>query len=116
MIHWALILLAAAANVVLNLCLRQAARSYAPGQSLAGPLLSPWAWLSVLSAVVLVGSFMVAIRSFSLSLTYTAITAIVMVSLTLIGVLLQHETVNLGRALGLGLIIAGLVISALATT
>lgn len=116
MMHWALILLAASANVVLTLCLRQAARSYAPGGPLAGPLLSPWAWLSVLSAAVLLGTFMVAIRSFSLSLTYTAITAIVMVSLTLIGVVLQHETVNLGRALGLGLIVTGLVVSALATT
>jgi multidrug transporter EmrE-like cation transporter len=117
--HWTLILIAAMANVVLNLSLRQTARSYMPGslgETLASVLLSPWAWLSVLSGAILVGTFAVAIRSFSLSLTYTAITAIAMVSLTLIGALLQYETVNLGRAVGLTLIVTGLVISALATT
>lgn len=114
--HWALILLAAAANVVLNLSLRQTARSQfsgLPREILAGVLLSPWAWLSVLSGMVLVGAFMAAIRSFSLSLAYTSITAIAMVTLTLIGAFLQYETVSLGRAVGLALIVTGLVVSAI---
>lgn len=119
MTHWILILIAAAANVVLNLCLRQAARAFVPGsprEMLAGLLLSPWPWLSVLSGLLLVGTFAVAIRSFPLSLTYTAITAIAMVALTLVGMLLQYETVTFGRAVGLMLIVTGLVVSAMATT
>lgn len=116
--HWLLILIAAAANVVLNLSLRQTARSFSGGPlgaMLKSVLLSPWTWVSVASGILLVGAFIIAIRSFSLSLTYTAITAIAMVCLTLIGVVLEYESVNLGRAVGLVLIIAGLIVSAWAT-
>ena len=118
MTHWTLILIAAASNVVLNLSLRKLARAAVPGSPVdmvAAFLLSPWAWVSLVSGLTLVGAFALAIRSFSLSLTYTAITAIAMVALTLIGVALNYETVNAARALGLALIITGLVISAWAT-
>lgn len=119
MTHWILILMAAAANVVLNLSLRQTARAFTPGlprEMLASVLLSPWVWLSVLSGTILIGAFVTAIRSFPLSLTYTAITATAMVALTLVGVLMEYETVNFGRAVGLALIVTGLVVSAMATT
>lgn len=115
MTHWILIFVAAVANVALNLSLRETARSmnFASMRDLAvATITSPWAWTAGISAVVLVAAFMAAIRSFSLSLTYTAVTAIAMVALTLIGVAMQFETVNAGRALGLALIVAGLVVTA----
>ena len=118
MTHWILILTAAASNVVLNLSLRQMARGIEPGAApamVASVLLSPWFWLSGVSGVLLVGTFALAIRSFSLSLTYTAITAIAMVALTVIGVAAGYETVSTGRALGLALIVTGLLVSAWAT-
>ena len=65
--------------------------------------------------MLLVGSFMVAIRTFSLSLTYTAITALAMVVLTGIGMALQQDEMTIGRGLGLLLIISGLIVTAWAT-
>ncbi len=115
MTHWTLILVAAGANVVLNLCLKRGGQ----GLDASGPaalawsvLASPWMWLAGLSAVALLGAFVAAIRLYSLSLTYTAVTALAMVSLTVIGALFQGETVGAARAAGLGLIVAGLAVTA----
>jgi multidrug transporter EmrE-like cation transporter len=113
--HWTLILLAAAANVVLNHSLRQTSRGADLSSlraGLASVFLSPWALLAVVSGTILVGAFMVAIRYYPLSLTYTAVTALAMVALTTLGVVLQQEQASLGRVVGLALIIAGLVVTA----
>jgi len=117
MTHWMLIIIAASANIVLNLCLRQTGRAISTdslGSIIWGLITTPWAWLSVLSAGVLLTAFVAAIRVHSLSLTYAAVTAIAMVGLTIVGVLLQFETVNSMRVAGLGLIVAGILVSAFA--
>lgn len=108
-------MIAAGANVVLNLCLKQGGR----GLNTAGLrelffsiLLSPWMWAAVLSAMVLLSAFVAAVRVHSLSLTYTAVTALAMVTLTAIGMGLQQEPFSLGRLVGLTLIIAGLTVTA----
>lgn len=115
MSHWTLIAIAAAANVALNLFLRKGGQ----GLDVSGArslvvslLLSPWMWCAVLSAVVLLTAFVAAVREYSLSLTYTAVTAMAMVALTVVGALVHHEQVSLMRVAGLGLIVAGLVVTA----
>lgn len=115
--HWALILIAAAANVALNLCLKQGGRGLDTSGLLAlvrSLALSPWIWLACLSAAVLLTAFVAAIRVYSLSLTYTAVTALAMVALTAIGVALQQEQITLLRGLGLAFIVGGLVLTAAA--
>lgn len=117
MTHWLLILIAAVSNVALNLCLKKGGAGLnvsSPWALLLSILTSGWMWLAVLSAGVLLTAFVAAIRQYSLSLTYTAVTALAMVMLTVIGVLLQQESVNTARVTGLGLIIAGLAITAFA--
>ena len=119
LLHWTLILVAAASNVILNLSLKALAKGIVPGPPLGmiwAFVVSPWTWLSAVSGTLLVGAFALAIRSFSLSLTYTAITAIAMVALTLIGVMTQTETLGMGRAVGLAMIVSGLLVTAWATT
>jgi multidrug transporter EmrE-like cation transporter len=115
--HWSLILIAAAANVALNLCLKQGGRGLDTSGLLAlvrSLALSPWIWLACLSAAVLLTAFVAAIRVYSLSLTYTAVTAIAMVALTAIGVALQQEQITLLRGLGLAFIVGGLLLTAAA--
>lgn len=117
MTHWILILIAAGANILLNLCLRQTGRSISTeslGSIITGLILSPWAWASCLCAGVLLTAFVAAIRVYSLSLTYAAVTAIAMVGLTAVSVALQIETINLARVLGLALIVSGILVSAYA--
>ena len=115
MSHWTLIFIATAANVALNLLLRQGGKGLdtsSPRELLVSIVLSPWMWLAGVSAVVLLTAFVAAIRVYSLSLTYTAVTAMAMVALTALGVLLQYETVSAMRIAGLGLIVAGLIVMA----
>ncbi len=114
--HWTLILIAAGANVILNLCLKQGGRGLDTsgiGTLVASILLSPWMWAAVGSAAVLLSAFIAAVRIYSLSLTYTAVTALAMVCLTVIGVVLHQEVASPGRIVGLALIIAGLIVMAL---
>lgn len=115
--HWLLIFIAAGANVALNLCLKkggQGLETGSLGRLIVSILSSGWMWLAVISAVVLLSAFVAAIRVYSLSLTYTAVTALAMVSLTVIGALFQHEVITMTRMAGLGLIVAGLVVTAMA--
>lgn len=119
MTHWTLIFVAAGANVFLNLALKRAGQGLDTGSGL-GPLVisiftSGWMWLAGISAVVLLSAFVAAIRVYSLSMTYTAVTAIAMVALTLIGVAFQNEQISLLRGLGLATIVAGLVLTAMGT-
>lgn len=117
MTHWILIFVAAGSNVALNLFLKKGGQGLdASGPlALAGSILSSvWMWCAVASAVVLLSAFVSAIRLYSLSLTYTAVTALAMIALTIIGALFQQETMTLARVAGLGLIVAGLVVSAFA--
>lgn len=115
--HWLLIFIAAGSNVALNLFLKKGGQGL--DTSGLGPLVlsimrSGWMWLAVISAVALLSAFVAAIRIYSLSLTYTAVTALAMVTLTVIGAMFQQEVVNMTRIAGLGLIVAGLVVTALA--
>ncbi|MDB6177152.1 hypothetical protein PAF17_06480 [Paracoccus sp. Z330] len=115
--HWVLIFVAAGSNVALNLFLKKGGQ----GLDTSGmfPLIlsilkSGWMWLAVISAVALLTAFVSAIRVYSLSMTYTAVTAVAMVTLTMIGALFQQEVIGLTRVAGLGLIVAGLVVTAMA--
>ena len=115
MTHWSLILIAAAANVALNLFLQKGGRTLdlsGVRPLLASLLLSLWMWSAVLSAIILLTAFIAAVRDHSLSLTYTAVTALAMVSLTALGMTFQGEQFSLLRVAGLGLIVAGLILSA----
>lgn len=115
--HWLLIFIAAGSNVALNLLLKKGGQGL--DTSGLGPLVlsilkSGWMWLAVISAVALLSAFVAAIRIYSLSLTYTAVTALAMVTLTIIGAMFQHEAIGLTRVAGLGLIVAGLAVTAMA--
>ncbi|WP_199259549.1 hypothetical protein [Paracoccus binzhouensis] len=116
--HWTLIVTAAGANVALNLLLKKGGQhldTSTIGALVLSILGSTWMWMAVISAVLLLTAFVAAIRLYSLSLTYTAVTALAMVSLTVIDALVQQETLGVGRSLGLGLIVSGLLVTAFAT-
>ncbi|MDO5647461.1 hypothetical protein [Paracoccus sp. (in: a-proteobacteria)] len=113
--HWLLIVIAASSNVALNLFLKKAGQGLDTSGARAliwSIVTSGWMWLAVISAVALLSAFVAAIRVYSLSLTYTAVTALAMVTLTIIGALFQHEAISLARMAGLGLIVAGLLVTA----
>lgn len=115
--HWALILTAAGANVALNLFLKKGGQlidTSSPKAFILSILSSGWIWLAVFSGGLLLAAFVTAIRSYSLSLTYTAITAIAMVTLTVIDSFILQETMSSLRVAGLTLIVAGLLLTSAA--
>lgn len=119
MTQWLLIFIAASSNVALNLFLKKGGQGLdvsSPKQIALSILTSGWMWLAVLSAVTLLTAFVAAIRLYSLSLTYTAVTSLAMIALTVIGAIFHGEAVGMTRTIGLSLIIAGLMLSALATS
>ncbi|MCQ0970162.1 hypothetical protein MLD63_06985 [Paracoccus sp. TK19116] len=117
--HWVLIFIAAGSNVALNLFLKKGGQELdtsGPRALVLSILSSGWIWLAVISGGLLLTAFVTAIRSYSLSLTYTAITAIAMVTLTIIDSLFLQETVNGVHIAGLTLIVLGLIVTSMATS
>jgi multidrug transporter EmrE-like cation transporter len=115
---WVLIVIAAASNVVLNHSLRLISRGVdlSSSRSMVSTLfVSPFVLVAFFSGALLVGSFMIAIRHYSLSLTYTAVTALAMVSLTVLDIAVQNEALSIVRIVGLTLIVIGLICTAVAS-
>lgn len=115
--HLFLVLIAATANVFLNLFLQKGGKGLNTSSIkdiIISILLSPWMWAAVLSAFILLSAFVAAVRVHSLSLTYTAVTALAMVALTTIGFVFHQEPYSHMRVFGLILILVGLVLSAVA--
>lgn len=115
MTQWILILVASSANIVLNMFLRQLGRSLdltSYRGAAVSIIASPWLWLSILSGFVLVFSFIAAIRSNPLSITYAAVSAIAMAGLTLLGLILQTEALTAAKVVGIALMLVGVLVSA----
>lgn len=105
--YWSALLFAVCANICTNVSFKLAV------QQLTGPfdirvfLVSPWAWAGLISGLLLLSSFTVAIRGIELSIAYPAVTGLAMVGILVIGYFLFSETLNLQKVAGIGLVIAG---------
>lgn len=110
-----LILLAATANVILNLCLKALGQALhlgaGPWRLVGSAVMSPWFWLAGISGLALIGLFMAAIRQGSVAVTYIGVTALAMIGLTLAAALLHGDVPSLTRMAGLGLVLAGLALT-----
>ena len=109
---WILLTIAILANASTNICLRAAARSVETKTPLGIAqelLLSPMAWLGVISGFVLLGTYMAAIRQLPLSVSYAIVTIMSMVVLIVWGGFTGTEALNVKRFIGMGLVILGTV-------
>ncbi len=116
---WFFIILAIAANVSANLCLKIAARSLETTSfpSVAtGLLTSVWAWAGGVSCIVLLASYVIAIRTLPLSVSYAMVTIISLSIITIWGGFLGDESFSLLRAGGIVLISAGTLLLVLSTS
>lgn len=108
---WFFVLGAIAANISLNICLKIVSTLIGPNVvplTLLGRVLShPAFWLAGISGLLLLGCFVLAIRSIPLSMSYATITGGAMAGLAVFSLLLGHEQFNLLRLAGLTLVIAG---------
>lgn len=109
----AFLLVAIAANLATNFSLKAAVRGLDTSSAktiIAGLLTSPWTWIGGISGVLLLGSFMAAIRTLPLSVAYPVLTALVIVSMTGLEWWFQGVSLGIWKAFGLGLVIVGIAL------
>jgi multidrug transporter EmrE-like cation transporter len=73
-------------------------------------LLQPWTWLGVCAAVLLLGSFLVAIRELGIGISYATVTSLALVLITLLAAMIFKEPLNLMVVVGIALIVSGIVV------
>lgn len=113
MTGFAFLLVAVVANLVTNFSLKAAMRGLdtsSVSSVITGLLNSPWAWLGGFGGMLLLGSFMAAIRVLPLSIAYPALTALAIVVMAFIEWRFQNVDLSLWKLVGLGLIISGIAL------
>lgn len=110
---WYFLLLAVVANIATNFSLKTAVRA-ADTTSIktviSSLITSPFAWMGLFFAGVLLTSFMVAIRLLPLSTAYAVLTALAIASMTLIEGLYQGESIGMVKVAGLVLVVIGVTL------
>src|SRR5580693_1930731 len=85
-IPWVALCVAVLANVVTNISLKLAAKatSSASSAQLFGSFLrQPWIWIGLCAGIVLLGSYIFAIRYIGLGLSYAIVTSVTLVLVTI---------------------------------
>ncbi len=98
------------ANIVTNFALKTAVRGVDTTSILTifgGLIKSPWAWCGMLGASVLLVSFMGAIRTLPLSTAYPILTALAILTMTIIEWGFQGVSIGPLKIVGLTLTILG---------
>lgn len=105
--------IAVIANFVANLALKRAMQQAGSGSLadiLFALLASIWFWSGIISAVVLLGAYLFAIRTVPLGVSYATVTALTIALLTTWGFLLGSDSFSVIKIVGVTAIIAGLVL------
>lgn len=111
--HWFLLALAVAANVATNVLLKKTMTTidaqFGVGL-LRQALASPWLWASFAAGGTLLGSYVLALRTVDLSLSYALVTSAALVGITLASALVFGEALSLAKIAGVALIVSGIVL------
>lgn len=113
MTAWLFVLIAIAANIWLNYSLKTLSFAVAHLpllKALVRALSVPAFWVAGISGTMLLGCFMVAIRSLPLSVSYASITGGSVVGLAFVGYITQVEQLSSLRLAGLGGVVLGIAL------
>ena len=111
--YWGALLIAVCANVAANVAFKAAMRDLpAPLTlgSLATLAASPWMWAGMISAVLLLLCFLVAIRGIDLGIAYPAVTGLATAGIVVAGYALFSEPLSLPKIAGVGFVFVGIAI------
>jgi multidrug transporter EmrE-like cation transporter len=113
MSHWIALFLAIAGNVGGNIAFKHFVQTtdfqrswILPG----GALWQPSLWIGGLFAATLLVCYLYAIRTIPLGVAYTVATSISIAGVTCAGVLLYGEAIGLRTAIGIAVVMAGVVL------
>ena len=97
-------------NAIANIAFKKAVtnvESSEVGTGLLRLLSDPWTWLGLISAVLLLGSYLYALRGIELSVAYPAVTGLAMLGVALGGAIFLGESLTFQKILAICLIICG---------
>lgn len=109
-LYWSSLLFAVCANICTNVSFKLAVQQLSGPFDIRALAASPWAWAGLASGLLLLGSFIVAIRGIELSIAYPAVTGLAMVGILVVGYVLFSETLSLQKIAGIGLVMAGVLL------
>jgi small multidrug resistance pump len=114
---WVALLVAVLANVLANISLKLSVKRVST-ESLGAQALSfmaqPWTWIGLCAALVLLASYLVAIRQIGLGLCYATVTSLALVLITVAAAFVFEERLTMASVVGIALIIFGLGVLAYA--
>ena len=110
---WLALTIAIISNVTANVTLKYA--MITGGEKLingdiVGFLNQPWPWIGGLSCVVLLGSYLVAIKNIGLGTSYAMVTTLALVIITITAAFIFNERITGLKVVGITLILSGLFI------
>lgn len=115
MSHWLALIICIAANILANIAVKRAMDATpleVSWNGLVTAVLQPWLWAGIALAGVVFLSYLYAIRGVPLSTAYPFTTSSATIGIALAGSLLFGETIGWRGALGIGLVLGGLMLLA----
>ena len=110
---WFALAIAVLANVVANVSLKLAVRTAfaeSTEHPVIGILVQSWTWIGVCAAIILLGSYFVAIRDIGLGVSYAIVTSLALVLITIAAAFVFQQRLTLTIFVGMGLIALGIVV------
>lgn len=113
MSSWIYLGLAVIANVSANFFFKTAMASF-PHEITFGDLLrfmlNPYLWMGAICCVVLLGSYLMALRQVELAVSYAFVISLSLVGISLLSPLILHEPLRLQAVAGTALVIVGILL------
>jgi multidrug transporter EmrE-like cation transporter len=113
MTHWLALFVCVVANVTANISFKRfvdATEIEPSWRDLVNIVLQPWLWAGLVTAVVVLGSYLYAIKVVPLGAAYPIVTSLATVGIFLAGAMLFGEPLKPIRILGVLLVIGGVLL------
>jgi len=110
MSHWIALLVAVAANVAANIAFKSFVQNADLGwnrSSFFAAIAQPTLWMGLGLGIVLLGTYLYALKAIPISVAYTAATTLSIVAVTTAGILIYGEAFGPRLVLGVATVIVG---------
>lgn len=111
--HWLALLVCVAANVCSNIAFKRfilGTPFTLERANLISAALNPWLWLGLVLAVVVLASYLYAIKVVPLAIAYPSVTSLAMVGMAAVSVMVFGDQLSLRTVMGIGLVLAGVLL------
>jgi small multidrug resistance pump len=114
LIAWLALVVAVLANVVANVALKYAVRKTPDSAEhfLTSFFTQTWTWIGLCAGGILLASYLLAIRSIGLGISYAVVTSAALVLVTISAAVAFHERISAATIVGMGLIMLGIAVLA----